>query len=109
MPERRTLLFLLGVLLVPAMAVRSSAVGEDSAVASFAGQHATVLNVMSIEAMFTAIKEVHASATTTEAIAYRQKMGVQGEPAIAIALQRQILSEVSGVMFTRNPFSGVSE
>jgi pyruvate,water dikinase len=95
--------------LSPAMAVRSSAVGEDSVEASFAGQHATVLNVMSIEAMLAAIKEVYDSAYTPEAMAYRHKMGITGEPAIAIALQKQILSDESGVMFTRNPLNGESE
>ncbi len=95
--------------LAPAMAVRSSAIGEDSAEVSFAGQHATVLNVMSIEAMLAAIEEVYDSAQTPEVIAYRQKMSISGDPAIAIALQIQILSDVSGVMFTRNPLSGASE
>jgi len=36
-------------------------------------------------------------------------MGVSTEPAIAIALQKQIFSEVSGVMFTRNPITGGEE
>lgn len=95
--------------LAPAVAVRSSAVGEDSTDASFAGQHLTVLNVMNAEAMIEAIREVHASAFTTEAIAYRAKMGVEGEPAIAVVVQQQILSEIAGVMFTRNPISGANE
>ena len=90
--------------LAPAMAVRSSAVGEDSEDASFAGQHATVLNVMSIESMFDAICEVHGSARTPEALAYREKMAVSGEPAIAIAVQKQISSEIAGVMFTKESY-----
>src|SRR5687767_2937849 len=36
-------------------AVRSSAIGEDGTTASFAGQHATVLNVRSGEALIEAI------------------------------------------------------
>jgi pyruvate, water dikinase len=95
--------------LAPAVAVRSSAVGEDSADASFAGQHLTVLNVMDADSMLSAICHVHASAFTTEAIAYRAKMGVTGEPAIAVVIQQQILSEVAGVMFTKNPLSGADE
>lgn len=95
--------------LAPALAVRSSAIGEDSSAASFAGQHLSVLNVMSIEHMMLAIRKVYESAHRPEALAYRHRMGVSGEPAIAVALQRQIASEVSGVMFTRNPQSGESE
>ena len=95
--------------LAPAVAVRSSAVGEDSRDASFAGQHLTVLNVMDSESMIAAIREVHASAFTQEAIAYRARMGVDGEPAIAVVVQQQILSEVAGVMFTRNPITGAGE
>jgi len=95
--------------LAPSMAVRSSAVGEDSDEASFAGQHATVLNVMSVDAMMAAIHTVYESAHTTEALAYREKMGVSAEPAIAVALQKQLLSEVSGVMFTRNPITSADE
>lgn len=95
--------------LAPAVAVRSSAVGEDSVDASFAGLHLTVLNVMDAESMVMAIQQVHASAFSAEAIAYRAKMGVQGEPAIAVIIQQQILSEVAGVMFTKNPISGNDE
>ena len=93
----------------PAVAVRSSAVGEDSVDASFAGLHLTVLNVMDAESMIRAIQQVHASAFTAEAIAYRAKMGVQGEPAIAVVIQQQILSEVAGVMFTKNPITNANE
>lgn len=93
----------------PAVAVRSSAVGEDSADASFAGQHLTVLNVMDAESVITAIQQVHASAYTAEAIAYRAKMGVEGEPAIAVVIQQQIRSEVAGVMFTKNPITNTNE
>ena len=95
--------------LAPALAVRSSAVGEDSVDASFAGQHLTVLNVMDAESMITAIQQVHASAFTAEAIAYRAKMGVEGGPAIAVVIQQQILSETSGVMFTKNPITNANE
>jgi len=95
--------------LAPAVAVRSSAVGEDSVAASFAGQHLSVLNVMDAATMIGAIKQVHGSAFTEEAIGYRARMGVDGEPAIAVVLQQQILSEVAGVMFTKNPLTGDTE
>ncbi|MBC8144943.1 MAG: pyruvate, water dikinase, partial [bacterium] len=53
------------------VAVRSSAVGEDSDDASFAGQHLTRLNVVGREALLTAINEVRASGCASSAIAYR--------------------------------------
>tara|TARA_B100000959_G_scaffold277708_1_gene334736 strand:- start:2218 stop:3027 length:810 start_codon:yes stop_codon:yes gene_type:complete len=95
--------------LAPSVAVRSSAVGEDSETASFAGQHVSILNVMNAEAMVQAIKQVHGSAFTPEALAYRDKMGVGDEPAIAVVLQQQIQSEIAGVMFTRHPLTSVAE
>ena len=95
--------------LAPAVAVRSSAVGEDSTDASFAGQHLSILNVMDAESMIEAIQQVHASAFTEEASAYRQRMEIAGEPAIAVVIQRQVLSEVAGVMFTKNPITGAAE
>lgn len=95
--------------LAPAMAARSSAVGEDSNDASFAGQHLSVLNIMNADAMMTAIVDVYQSARTPEALAYRERMQVAGEPEIAVALQLQVLSESAGVMFTRNPLTSVSE
>lgn len=95
--------------LAPAMAVRSSAIGEDSNAASFAGMHLSVLNIMDIESLFEAIRDVHQSAHTNEARAYRARMQVSGEPAIAVAIQKQILSDMAGVMFTRNPLTGDTE
>lgn len=95
--------------LAPAVAVRSSAVGEDSEEASFAGQHISILNVTNADAMVLAIEQVHDSASMPEVLAYRKKMGVSDEPAIAVVLQQQIQSEVSGVMFTRHPLTGDAE
>jgi len=95
--------------LAPAMAVRSSAVGEDSSDASFAGQHLSVLNIMDADAVLAAIIAVYQSAHTPEALAYRARLQVAGDPAIAVVLQKQVLSEVAGVMFTRNPLGGANE
>lgn len=95
--------------LAPAMAVRSSAVGEDSSTASFAGLHLSVLNVMDVESLLEAIRDVHQSAHTNEARAYRARLQIAGLPAIAVVLQKQILSDMAGVMFTRNPLTGESE
>ena len=60
--------------------MRSSGIGEDSAGASFAGQHATVLGVRSIDGVLAAMREVHASARTDAALGYRRKLGLDPEP-----------------------------
>ena len=91
------------------IAVRSSAVGEDSQDASFAGQHLSVLNVTNFEQLKSAISEVVQSALAPSALAYREKLGVAGAPRMGITLQELFNSEAAGVMFTRNPFNGVEE
>ncbi len=88
------------------VAVRSSAIGEDSASASFAGQHATVLGVRSRAGLLDAIRKVHASAHASAALAYRKKMGVEGTPRMGIAVQSLVHAEVAGVLFSRDPIDG---
>jgi EmrB/QacA subfamily drug resistance transporter len=91
------------------VAVRSSAIGEDSLDASFAGQHATILNVGSEEALLEAVRTIHASARADGAVEYRKKMGLPAEPRIAIVVQQLIDAEVAGVLFTRDPVTGANE
>jgi len=91
------------------IAVRSSAVGEDSAAASFAGQHATILNVTTSAQLTTAIDEVVQSALSLSAASYREKLGVVGAPSMGIVLQELFNPESAGVMFTRNPLNGAEE
>lgn len=92
-----------------AVAVRSSGVGEDSTSASFAGQHATVLDVRSRAALAQAIESVWASGRTLSALGYRQRMGLAGEPRMAIVVQRLVDSDRAGVLFTRHPMTGADE
>ncbi len=89
-------------------AVRSSAVGEDSAQASFAGQHSTVLGVRPDE-LIDAIAAVHASAYTEAALAYRQRMNVGGPPRMGVVVQTLLQPQVSGVMFSRDPSAAKRE
>jgi pyruvate, water dikinase len=91
------------------VAVRSSAVGEDSANASFAGQHATLLNVRTEDALVDAICHVRASAHTESAMAYRKRMGIHRPARMAVVVQRLVNAEVAGILFTRNPHSGADE
>ncbi len=92
-----------------ALAVRSSAVDEDGAEASFAGQHMTLLNVRGVEELITAIGEVWWSANSDSAITYRQRVGLFKRPSVAVVVQALIEPETAGVMFTINPVTGAEE
>jgi pyruvate,water dikinase len=91
------------------VAVRSSAVGEDGTGASFAGQHATKLNVTSARALIDAVHAVWVSGRTPSALAYRAQLGIAGAPRVAVVVQRLVQADVAGVMFTRDPVSGADE
>lgn len=91
------------------VAVRSSAIGEDARDASFAGQHTTVLNAASAEALIHAIVEVRQSAHTASALAYRARMNIDGPPRIAVVVQRLVDADCAGVLFTRHPTTGARE
>lgn len=92
-----------------AVAARSSAIGEDSLDASFAGQHVSILNVVSKDMLIEAVRTIHVSAHAESALAYRRRMGVSGDPRIAVVVQRMIDADVAGVMFTRNPLNNLDE
>jgi pyruvate,water dikinase len=91
------------------LAVRSSAVGEDSREASFAGQHLTVLNVMGDDAVLAAIQRVWQSGRDEAAVAYRRRMGMGDDPRIGVVVQRLVAADVAGVLFTRDPVSGAPD
>lgn len=88
------------------LAVRSSAVGEDAAGASFAGIYRSCLNVRGPDALCAAIAEVWASLDTQTAAAYRDRMGLGGEPAMAVVVMPLLAAEASGIAFTCDPLSG---
>ena len=90
-------------------AVRSSAVDEDSAVASFAGQHLTVLNVHSAADVAGAVREVWWSANSDAAISYRQRVGLFTRPSVGVVVQTLLNPDVAGVMFTEHPITGADE
>jgi pyruvate, water dikinase len=90
-------------------AVRSSAIGEDSEGASFAGQHATVLNVRHEDHVADAVLRVRESAHTESARAYRRSLGMDESPRVGVVVQRMIEPDCAGVMFTKNPLNGLDE
>jgi pyruvate,water dikinase len=87
------------------VAVRSSALGEDSAEATFAGQQDTYLWVRGVDAVCDAVTRCWASLYNPEAVAYRERFGVRN-PAMGVTIQLMVDAAVSGVMFTCNPVSG---
>ena len=88
------------------LAVRSSAVGEDGAAASFAGQHLTVLNVAGPEAAEEAVRQVRDSGHAAAALAYRRRQGLDDSPRVGVVLQRLVAPDRAGVLFTRDPMTG---
>ncbi|HZG42345.1 MAG TPA: PEP/pyruvate-binding domain-containing protein, partial [Longimicrobium sp.] len=91
------------------LAVRSSAVDEDGAEASFAGQFDTVLGVRADgDALWDAIRRVWASAFSAHAMAYRARHGASA-PRMAIIIQQMIDSQISGVAFSADPVGGDTE
>ncbi len=91
------------------LAVRSSAVDEDGADASFAGQHLTLLNVSSSDQVSSAVREVWWSANSDSAITYRQRVGLFARPSVGVVVQSLLDPMAAGVMFTRNPITGADE
>ncbi len=91
------------------VAVRSSATAEDLPDASFAGQQETFLNIVGIENVLHAMKEVFASLYNDRAISYRVHKGfTHAEVALSAGVQRMVRSDTgaAGVMFTLDTESG---
>ena len=88
------------------LAVRSSAIGEDSRQALFAGEFETVLNVGSLKDLHQAIQRVRASRANERVAAYRNAKGIHAAGEMAVVVQQQIEAEISGVLFTADPVTG---
>jgi len=89
------------------VAVRSSATAEDLAGASFAGQQDTYLNVTGEDMVLESVRKCIASLFTDRAISYRTKKGFDHMAVgLSVGVQRMIMSEAAGVMFTIDPDSG---
>lgn len=85
------------------VAVRSSAVAEDSETASFAGQQETFLNVSGVAAVRQYVRECWASFFAPRALFYRATKGVLSDTRMAVVVQEMISADKSGVMFTVDP------
>jgi pyruvate,water dikinase len=90
-----------------AVAVRSSATGEDSADASYAGLQDTYLWVRGEEAVLSYLRRCWASLYSVESVCYRRRHGLpEPELAMAVVVQRMVDPRCAGVMFTRSPLTG---
>ena len=90
------------------VAVRSSATAEDLPEMSFAGQQDTFLNVIGEEEILEAVVRCWSSLWTARAIGYRTRNHIpHAEVTLSVVLQNMVESEVSGVMFTANPLTGL--
>jgi pyruvate,water dikinase len=90
-----------------AVAVRSSALGEDAEGATFAGQHETYLWIRGADGVCDAVRDCWASLYSDEAVSYRERMAADEDaPAMGVTVQTMVDSEISGVMFTCNPITG---
>lgn len=88
------------------VAVRSSATAEDLPDASFAGEQESYLNVDEIN-LIKRVKDCFASLFTDRAISYREdKKFDHFKIYLSVAVEKQIFSKASGVMFTLDPDSG---
>jgi pyruvate,water dikinase len=90
----------------PPVAVRSSAVGEDSATATYAGQQETVLWVRGLDEICVAVQRCWDSLQSETAVSYREHLGDQSDLAMGVAVQLMVDAAVAGVLFTCNPLSG---
>jgi len=89
-----------------AYAVRSSATAEDLPTASFAGQQDTYLNVIGEAEILAQVKNCFISLFTDRAILYRIQNGFPHHlVALSAVVQRMVMPEVSGILFTADPIS----
>ena len=91
----------------PRVAVRSSAVDEDGAGSSFAGQHETYLNLAGVEEVLGAVQLCWESARSERALDYRRQHGLAVDnPTIAVLVQHLVPADVAAVVFSANPLTG---
>ncbi|MEV6099929.1 phosphoenolpyruvate synthase [Nocardia sp. NPDC051981] len=88
------------------VAVRSSAVGEDSATASFAGMNVSHTNIHGDEELITALTDCWASLFSPRVLTYRARRGMHNRPEMAVVVQRMVAARTAGVAFTADPATG---
>lgn len=85
------------------VAVRSSAVAEDSETASYAGQQETFLHVRGAESVVARVRDCWASFFSERALVYRGIKGSLDDLRMAVVVQRMVTPDIAGVLFTIDP------
>jgi pyruvate,water dikinase len=90
-------------------AIRSSADVEDGGGTSYAGQFASFLDVSGLDAVVDAVVAVIRSSDRDEIAAYRRHQGDERPVRMSVMIQDMVRPVVSGVAFSKNPITGLSE
>lgn len=93
-----------------AYAVRSSASVEDSPEFSFAGQFRTVLGVVGLDAVREAVAAVQSSARDPRVLPYLRRADIPPDDVrMNVIVQQMVPAAHSGVAFSRNPLTGLTD
>ena len=88
----------------PRIAVRSSALDEDGATASFAGQYETFLNITGVESAAQAVLRCWRTACSERITAYRRQHGLSPNGlSMAVLLQQMVTADMAAFVFSANP------
>jgi pyruvate,water dikinase len=88
-------------------AVRSSAIDEDGAAVSFAGQYESHLNIVGPEGILQSVRRCWDSIYSKHALDYRQRQGLEtGSLKMAVLVHQLVAADVSVVVFSANPTTG---
>jgi len=87
--------------------VRSSAVDEDGAKASFAGVYESFLGVRGADQVVAAVEACWSGLHSERAVAYRERLGAaHPNPSMAVGVMLMVPARCSGVAFTVDPVTG---
>ncbi|XP_072135997.1 rifampicin phosphotransferase-like isoform X2 [Mobula birostris] len=88
------------------LAVRSSALGEDTEDSSAAGQLSTELGLKGFEQVCDGVQKCWASLYSFRAVQYRRHKGQPVQSSMGVIVQQMITAETAGVLFTCDPVTG---
>lgn len=90
-----------------AVAVRSSAVAEDSEKFSFAGQYESFLNLTTPADTIEAVRQCWLQAISERVVEYQLALRVGEIPSpMAVLVQEMVFPQAAGVLFSRDPVTG---